>query len=128
MASLRMFSWPLGAISIGVERAFVLLHHFRRLRIRWEIRDDMDEALLGLGCALICWRRLASLRQEFQDGARPRGGSPARRTPVRDVPPYARTRGTAVRDGRRFASRLSIHSGRPKGKGKEIPLLATLNL
>jgi transposase len=45
-----------------VERAFVLLHHLRRLRIRWEIRDDMHEALLRLGCAVICWRRLASLR------------------------------------------------------------------
>jgi transposase len=48
-----------------VERAFALLHHFRRLRIRWQIRDDMHEALLSLGCALMCWRRLASLRQEF---------------------------------------------------------------
>jgi transposase len=48
-----------------VERAFAFLHHFRRLRIRWEIRDDMHEALLSLGCALICWRPLASLRQEL---------------------------------------------------------------
>jgi transposase len=48
-----------------VERAFALLHHFRRLRIRWEIRDDMHEALLSLRCALICWRPLASLRQEL---------------------------------------------------------------
>ncbi|WP_344329411.1 IS5 family transposase, partial [Streptomyces macrosporus] len=29
-----------------VERAFALLHHFRRLRIRWEIRDDVHEAFL----------------------------------------------------------------------------------
>jgi transposase len=41
---------------VVVERTFALLHHFRRLRIRWEIRDDMHEALLRLGCALICWR------------------------------------------------------------------------
>lgn len=41
-----------------VERSFALLHWFRRLRIRWEIRDDVHEALLKLGCALICWRRL----------------------------------------------------------------------
>ena len=44
-----------------VERAFAHLHWFRRLRIRWEIRDDIHEAFLALGCALICWRRLNSL-------------------------------------------------------------------
>ncbi|MFE3738305.1 IS5 family transposase [Streptomyces sp. NPDC059134] len=44
-----------------VERAFAHLHWFRRLRIRWEIRDDIHEAFLTLGCALICWRRLRSL-------------------------------------------------------------------
>jgi transposase len=43
-----------------VERAFAHLHWFRRLRIRWEIRDDIHEAFLTLGCALICWRRLKS--------------------------------------------------------------------
>ncbi len=40
----------------GVERAFARLHGFRRLRIRWEIRDDIHETFLTLGCALICWR------------------------------------------------------------------------
>jgi IS5 family transposase len=30
----------------------------RALRKRWEIRDDTHEALLNLGCAPICWRRL----------------------------------------------------------------------
>ncbi len=40
-----------------VERAFAHLHWFRRLRIPWEIRDDIHEAFLTLGCALICWRR-----------------------------------------------------------------------
>src|SRR5947207_11423398 len=34
---------------------------FRRLRIRWEIRDDIHEAFLRLGCAIICLRRLTSL-------------------------------------------------------------------
>ena len=34
---------------------------FRRLRIRWEIRDDIHEAVLSLACALICWRRLRNL-------------------------------------------------------------------
>ncbi|MCG8966287.1 IS5 family transposase [Streptomyces sp. CL12-4] len=45
-----------------VERAFAHLHWFRRLRIRWEIRDDIHEGFLTLACALICWRRLKSLR------------------------------------------------------------------
>jgi len=38
-----------------------LLHWFRRLRIRWEIRDDIHEAFLSLACAIICWRRLVNL-------------------------------------------------------------------
>jgi hypothetical protein len=38
-----------------------LLHWFRRLRIRWEIRDDIHEAFLSLACAIICWRRLRNL-------------------------------------------------------------------
>lgn len=41
-----------------IEQSIALLHWFRRLRIRWEIRDDMHEAFLSLGCAIICWRRL----------------------------------------------------------------------
>ncbi|MGH3467997.1 MAG: IS5 family transposase [Thermocrispum sp.] len=45
-----------------VERAFAHLHWFRSLRIRWEIRDDIHQAFLTLGCALICWRRLKSHR------------------------------------------------------------------
>lgn len=42
-----------------VERAIGLLHWFRWLRIRWEIRDDIHEAFLTLAAALICRRRLA---------------------------------------------------------------------
>ena len=41
-----------------VEGAIALLHWFRRLRIRWERRDDIHDAFLTLGCAIICWRRL----------------------------------------------------------------------
>ncbi|MEU2760892.1 IS5 family transposase [Streptomyces sp. NPDC006906] len=43
-----------------VKRAFAHLHWFRRLRICWELRDDIHEAFLTLGCALLCWRRLNS--------------------------------------------------------------------
>ncbi|MEN3541373.1 IS5 family transposase [Microbispora sp. ZYX-F-249] len=45
-----------------VEQAIALLHSFRRLRIRWEVREDIHRAFLSIGCALICWRRLGSLR------------------------------------------------------------------
>jgi hypothetical protein len=37
-----------------VEQTFALLHAFRRLRIRWEVRADIHEAFLKLACALIC--------------------------------------------------------------------------
>lgn len=43
----------LGAQRRVVEHAFAHLHWFRRLRIHWEIRDDIHEAFLALGCALI---------------------------------------------------------------------------
>jgi hypothetical protein len=32
----------------------------RRLATRWERRDDLYLALLTLGCAIVCWRRLAA--------------------------------------------------------------------
>jgi hypothetical protein len=41
-----------------IERTIALLHWFRRLRIRWEIRDDIHEAFMTLAAAIICWRRL----------------------------------------------------------------------
>jgi Transposase DDE domain len=48
----------LGAYRWVVEQAVALLHWMRRPRIRWEIRDDIHEAFLTLGCAIICYRRL----------------------------------------------------------------------
>ncbi|MEU9157008.1 hypothetical protein AB0D59_42315 [Streptomyces sp. NPDC048417] len=42
-------------------RASAHLPWFRRLRIRWEIRD-VHEAFLILGCVLICWRHLNAIR------------------------------------------------------------------
>ncbi|WP_407638817.1 IS5 family transposase [Allokutzneria albata] len=44
-----------------IEQTFALLHWFRRLRIRREIRDDIHEAFLSLACGIICWRRLRNL-------------------------------------------------------------------
>ncbi|WP_165966096.1 IS5 family transposase [Actinomadura sp. 7K534] len=48
----------LGVHRYVVERTIGLLHWFRRLRIRWEIRDDIHEAFMTLAAAIICWRRL----------------------------------------------------------------------
>ncbi|MFG2077733.1 hypothetical protein [Nonomuraea maritima] len=41
-----------------IEQTIALLHWFRRLRIRWEIRDDVHEAFVTLAAAVICPRRL----------------------------------------------------------------------
>ena len=41
-----------------VERTLSWLHQFRRLRIRYERRDDIHEAFMTLGCIMICWRTL----------------------------------------------------------------------
>lgn len=55
----------LGGYRWVVEGAIALLHWFRRLRIRWEIRDDIHHAFVTLGCAVICRRRLrTTLRRE----------------------------------------------------------------
>ena len=43
----------LGATRWVIERTLAWLHHFRRLRIRWERRDDIHFAFLKIGCALI---------------------------------------------------------------------------
>ncbi|WP_168221452.1 IS5 family transposase [Actinomadura sp. WMMA1423] len=48
----------LGVHRYVVERTIALLHWFRRLRIRWETRDDIHEAFMTLAAAIICWRRL----------------------------------------------------------------------
>ncbi|MFD4880736.1 transposase [Streptomyces sp. NPDC058420] len=48
-----------------VERTFAHLHGYRRLRIRWDIRDDIRKGFLRLAWALICWMRLRSLRGQL---------------------------------------------------------------
>lgn len=49
----------LGKIRFVVERSLSWLHQCRRLRVRYERRDDIHEAFLILGCILICYRELA---------------------------------------------------------------------
>ena len=48
----------LGKFRYVVEAAFDWLFNQRRLRVRYEKRDDIHEAFLIIGCFLICWRRI----------------------------------------------------------------------
>jgi transposase len=49
----------LGVHRCVVEWAFSWLFKFRRLRVRYEKRDDIHTAFLNIGCILICCNRLA---------------------------------------------------------------------
>ncbi len=51
----------LGRCRWVVERTFAHLHQFKRLLVRYERRAEMHEAMLALGCCLICFRRLRKL-------------------------------------------------------------------
>lgn len=44
-----------------VERTFAWLHHYKRLLVRYDRRDEIHEAFLAIACCLVCHRRLASL-------------------------------------------------------------------
>jgi len=48
----------LGVVRYVVEQTIALLHEFRRLRTRFDRRDDVHEAFMSLGMSMICWRRL----------------------------------------------------------------------
>jgi transposase len=48
----------LGKTRWVVERTIAWLHQFRRLRIRYERRDDIHQAFIAIGCALICFNYL----------------------------------------------------------------------
>ncbi len=39
-----------------VERTLSWINRFRRLKVGYERRDDIHQAFLDFGCALICWR------------------------------------------------------------------------
>ena len=48
----------LGIFRYVVEQALALFHQFRRLRTRFDKRDDIHEAFMAIGCSMMCWRRL----------------------------------------------------------------------
>jgi transposase len=47
----------LGTARWVVERTFAWLHQYKRLLVRYERRAEMHEAMLAIGCCLICFRR-----------------------------------------------------------------------
>ena len=48
----------LGKYRYVVEAAFNWLFSQRRLRVRYEKRDDIHQAFLIIGCFLICWNKI----------------------------------------------------------------------
>lgn len=52
----------MGRLRYVVEQTFALLHHFKRLAVRWERRTELHVAFVSLACSLIFWRRLKKHR------------------------------------------------------------------
>jgi transposase len=50
----------LGIYRWVIERSLSWLHQNRRLRIRYERRNDIHEAFLTIACIKICWNHLAN--------------------------------------------------------------------
>lgn len=50
-SGLGKYRWP-------VERSLSWMHQNRRLRTRYEKRDDIHEAFMEIAEAMICWNRL----------------------------------------------------------------------
>ena len=51
-----------GAIQVGCgTNSLSWVNRNRRLKVRYERRDDIHQAFLDLGCALICWRYVQRL-------------------------------------------------------------------
>jgi transposase len=55
----------LGIIRWVVEQSEALVHQFRRLKMRFDKRDDIHQAFLTLAEVVICWRRLGSVMGYF---------------------------------------------------------------
>ncbi|MFD5641579.1 transposase, partial [Streptomyces anulatus] len=48
----------IGKLRYVVEQTFTLLHHFKRLAVRWERRTELHDTFISLACSIICYRRL----------------------------------------------------------------------
>ena len=55
----------LGVIRTVVEQTVALAHQFRRLKMRFDKRDDIHQAFLTLADIVICWRRLGRVLGYF---------------------------------------------------------------
>jgi len=55
----------LGIVRWVVEQAEALVHQFRRLKMRFDKRDDIHQAFLTIAEIVICWRRLRSIMGYF---------------------------------------------------------------
>jgi transposase len=55
----------LGVFRYVVEQTIALLHQFRRLKMRFDKRDDIHETFMVISEAIICWRRLHSSTTYF---------------------------------------------------------------
>ena len=55
----------LGVFRYIVEQTIGLLHQFRRLKMRYDKRDDIHEAFVVIAEAVICWRRLRATHGYF---------------------------------------------------------------
>jgi hypothetical protein len=53
----------LGKYRYVVEQTIAAVHQNRRLKIRYEKRDDIHQAFLTLACIKICWYRLSQKRK-----------------------------------------------------------------
>ena len=51
----------LGIFRYVVEQTIALMHQFRRLRVRYDKRDDIHETFMTIAEAVICYRRLHKL-------------------------------------------------------------------
>ena len=55
----------LGVFRYVVEQSIGLLHQFRRLKLRYDKRDDIHGTFLTIAEAFICWRRLRHAKGYF---------------------------------------------------------------
>lgn len=55
----------LGVVRWVVEQSEALVHQFRRLKMRFDKRDDIHQAFLTIAEVVICWRRLGSVMGYF---------------------------------------------------------------
>jgi hypothetical protein len=60
--------------SASMLRTLAWLRHFKRLLVRYERRREIHEAVLAIGCGLVCYRRLKNSSCESNSQSRGRLG------------------------------------------------------